>query len=112
MNTFKEQMSMDLDVFFNLDEFADTVSYYDGTATTPVKGIVDFGGTGFEKQARTGKITVKKSEVPSPGYRHTFTINGETWTVKADKSGLDITGVGLTWEIGIVKDERSNAWRT
>ena len=112
MTTLKEQLAADLDVFFDLDAFADTVSYYDGTATTPVKGIVDFGGTGFEKQARTGKITVKKSEVPSPGYRHTFGINGETWTVKADRNGLDINGDDLIWEIGIVKDERSNAWRT
>jgi hypothetical protein len=112
VTTFKEQMAADLDVFFNLDEFAEMVSYSDGTNTTSVKGILDFGGTEFDKQASTGKITVKKSDVPSPGYRHTFTIDGETWTVKADKSGLDISGEGLTWEIGIVKKERFGAWRT
>ena len=62
MTTFKEQMEMDLDVFFNLDEFADPVSYYDGTATTPVKGIVDFGGTGFDKQAKTEYIPGEKGD--------------------------------------------------
>lgn len=109
MSRFQEQMLADMDVWFNSDEFAEAVVYNDGISPVSILGVVDYGGA-TKQQATAATITVKKTDVPAPEYRHTFTISGQVWTIKADKTGVDIEGDNYIWVIGIVRDERVS-WR-
>jgi hypothetical protein len=115
MTTFKEQMAADVSaVFLNADEFADeTVVYNDGTGDVTVTGIVDYGPAEGEtkKSAKGATIIVAASEVPDPGYRHTFTIAGVEWQVAMNGSVPDVTGDGQVWEIGLITNEKVTSWR-
>lgn len=113
--TLADQLTTDLDVFFDLDEFAQTVTYDNGTTPTSIKAVVDPWGAVRQSgsQSTVKKIMVKKADVPVPDYRHSFVIDGTTWYIKSDPDkGLDAVGDDQVWEIGIVTDERSSAWRT
>lgn len=109
MNTFKEQMRRDLDVFFDTDVFAEPVVYTPaaGGEAVTVPAIIDYGATGRMDEGKEGDgyvwrlmcakgerpdfdrgrvretalVEVRKDQVPSPQYRDTFTIDGEVWTV-------------------------------
>jgi hypothetical protein len=114
MTTMAEQMAADLDFLFDTDVFAQVVTYNDGTTSASVNGIVDYGEVGGSgnNAVHGATITVKKSDVPDPGYRHTFTIDGNVWQVAMDNSRPRVRGDGLVWEIDLVRDERNNSWRT
>jgi len=112
MSNFTDQLAKDLAVFFNTDEFAIDVLYNDGAGPSAVPAVVDYAAPGSGTKADHALITVKKSEVPSPGYRHTFTIDSVVWTISSDPDkGLDIPGDDLTWTIPISKSERFSQWR-
>ncbi|EMS79207.1 head-tail joining protein [Desulfotignum phosphitoxidans] len=109
MTTFKEQMQLDLDVFFDTSEFATSVVYTpaSGGDAVTVPAIVDYGATGRMDEGKesdgyvwrlmcakgvrpdfdrgrvreTALVKVRKDQIPAPGYRDTFTIDGEVWTV-------------------------------
>ena len=98
--TFKDQLTTDLSVFFNTDEFAQTVTY----KGTPIAAIVDYGeNPGKEGDAliTLGTLTVKASDVPSPAYRDTVVIGSNTWRVR----GV-ISGDGYIWKLSIYRGER------
>jgi hypothetical protein len=96
-------MTADLSVFFNTDEFAETITY----AGVSIKAIVDYGrvqdlGNAVNNaNVNIAAIWVKKSDVASPTYRDTVVISGVTWTVLNVESGD-----GLTWKVNIRRDER------
>lgn len=56
-------------------------------------------------------ITVKKSDVDMPGYRDTFTVDGEDWYVAMDGSKPRATTEGYLWSIELSREERNTAWR-
>lgn len=112
MTTLAEQITADLATMFDTDEFAQTVTYSDGSTSSSITGIVDYGEVSGKNAVRGATITVKVSDVPSPGYRHTFTIDGDTWYVAMENSRPKIKGDGYVWVIDLVRDERSDAWRT
>lgn len=111
MTTFAEQMASDLDVLFDLDEFAETVTYSDGTTSSDVPAIVDYEPPAQNADAGI-RIMVKKSDVAAPGYRHSFTIGGDVWYVAMDGSRPLIKGDSLVWSIDLVHGERTKSWRT
>lgn len=112
MTTFKEQMLADLDCFFNLDEMAETVTYNPGTGPAEIPALVDYEEPGGQNASAGAQITVKKSDVAAPGYRHTFAIDGVVWHVAMENSRPKIQGDAHIWIIDLVQDERSKAWRT
>ena len=118
MTTFKEQMVVDLQVFFNLDEFARTVTYHDGAmgaAGIEVPAVVTFGARrqdGRTGDAEYGLIQVKRADVPDPQYRHWFIIDGKTFYIARDGKNPIVAVDELTWEIKITADERATSWRT
>lgn len=111
MTTLAEQITADLATMFDTDEFAQVVTYTAGSTASSITGIVDYGEVSGEN-AWGATITVKVSDVPSPGYRHTFTIDGATWYVAMENSRPKIKGDGYVWTIDLTRDERSDAWRT
>jgi hypothetical protein len=104
--TFKDFMADDLAAFFNVDEFAEEVTY------TPTGGVAVVVGAIVEAEqnqvmtgartSRIGSIYIRGSEVASPGYRDSVTINGTVWRV-IQVPGCADAGV---WKLGIQRDER------
>ena len=113
MTTLKEHIFADLDdAFLNTDEFAREVIYNNGTTDVTINGVVDYGAAGQGSKAEHATITVKKSDVPNPEYRQTFTIDGVVWYIASDKDkGLALEGDEYMWVIRIQKNERFNQWR-
>lgn len=102
--TLKTQMTTDLAVFFNDDEFAETVTY-NGTDIT---AIVEYGaGRDTGAVARLATLFVKKSDVTLPAYRDTIIIGSDTWRVfeNEDQEAV-ISGDGYVWKIPIFLSER------
>jgi len=105
--TLKTQMTSDLSVFFNTDEHATEVTYTPavGDAST-VDAVIDYGEEGDNdgRGSHLSEATLycKKSAISSPAYRETFTIGGETWTIRQILRGDD----DLVWHIRIQQEER------
>ncbi len=83
--TFKSQLTTDLSIFYNTDEFAETVSYIAaGGSATDITAIVTRDGTRLEPYVR-GEFTaiaiidVQKSEVPTPQHGDTYIFDSQTW---------------------------------
>ena len=83
--TLKTQMTSDLSIFFNTDEFAESVTYTPkGGAGSTISAIVERNDPFQEPYIRgektaTALIQVKKADVASPQYGDTFTFDSQTW---------------------------------
>ncbi|MCK5541708.1 MAG: hypothetical protein KAI40_03375 [Desulfobacterales bacterium] len=112
MNSFLEDMADDLDdVFINTDEFAQTINYYNGSATTQIDAVVTFGNDGQQFKADFATIIVKKADASAPAYGHTFEIEGAVFKISNDIKDAIVSFDQLTWEIKTAANERL-AWRT
>jgi hypothetical protein len=98
--TLKAQLTTDLSVFFDTNEFAETVTYN----AAPIIGIPDYGADQDSNDSDSmtkATIFVKASDVPAPKYRDTVIINSIVWNV------LNITeGDGYVWKLNLYRDER------
>lgn len=113
MSPFKDTLANDMGTFFNTDEFALTVTYNPGTGPVSIQAVVDYGDGQADPVAKVATITVQKSQVPDPDYRHTFVIDGLTWYVSAKKDkGTKIPGDDYVWVIPLNRDERVTSWQT
>jgi hypothetical protein len=85
--TLKTQMADDLSIFFDTDEFAETISYTPlDDAARNITAIVDRSAPGQEPYIRghntaTCEISVKASDMPTPQLGDLFTIDDQTWEV-------------------------------
>lgn len=106
MTTLKEQLSADIvAVFYNNDEFAETVVYNGAD----VLAIVNRGSSPniTETVATECSIRVQVSEVPSPAYRDVVVIGSDTFYVlQDDRETPRKTDDGLEWIIPLYSDER------
>lgn len=99
--TLKEDMVEDLDMFFNLDEFAETITYNG----VEIPAVVDFGEHPYEHGDALrdrAVIYVKVSDVAAPDYQDAVTIRGDAWTVRKVPDGHD----GATWLIEVARNIR------
>ena len=106
--TLKDQMTSDLPVFLNTDEFATTVSY-NGTDITAMVEVVVIDR--IENDGIVAELTVKVSDVADPSYRDTVIISSGllagTWKVFRDRTRqMLIRGDDNLWVVPIIKDER------
>lgn len=89
--TLKTQMTTDLSVFFDSDEFAESVTYTPtgGEATTITAIVVQ--DMPFQEPYVRGEMTavcdliVQRSEVSNPQEGDAFTFGGETWRLDPDR---------------------------
>ena len=84
--TFKSQLTSDLSVFYNEDEFAETVSYTPtGGAATDITAIVTREGSRLLEPYIRGEGTAialiehQKSEVSNPQHGDTYVFDSQTW---------------------------------
>jgi hypothetical protein len=104
--TFADQIAADLTaVFFNTDEFAETITFKGVTIPAIVTRQKKINNVGTYKI--TAWIEVKVSDVPAPKYRDVVVIGADTFYVYQDD---DVTpekdDSGLTWIIPLIRDER------
>jgi len=99
--TFKSQLTTDMSVFLNTDEFAETITYNG----SPIDAIVDYGEDLDDVKNGTNSIAdtiqVMVSDVATPAYRDAVIIGGNTYAVLRRKSGD-----GYTWTLEIYRGER------
>jgi len=95
------------------DDLPDTVVYNDGANSSSISAVVVLGQAGA-KPGDQASILVKKSDVSDPAYRHTFTIDGAVWYVRANEKGKDfiLSQDAALIELAISKNERFKQWRT
>lgn len=97
--SLKDDMKDDLDVFFNTDEFAQSIKYNNNTISALVrKGeipAVAKGGVAYK-----AKIEIKKTDVPNPKIHDVFIIDEESWLVE----GIEASD-GYIWRLRLRKDE-------
>jgi nitrogen regulatory protein PII len=102
--TLRAIIAADLDdVFFDVDEFAESITY-NGTT---IMAIVEYG----KQRAKDAivfdaEILVKASDVPIPTYRDTVVIDGVTFKVLQDAESQP-SGDGFTWRIPVMRNERA-----
>lgn len=104
---FKDQMTADLEVFFNTDEFAVNILYtpVDDFARA-ITGIPAYGknlaaaGSSDPAMAMMS-LSVMQSEVPAPQYDEKMEIDGIEWRIRRISEGD-----GYTWNIDLEKDKR------
>ena len=95
--TFKEQLTTDLSVFFNTDEFAETITYTpSGGSPVSIPAIINRDAPLQEPYIRgentaISEIMVKTSDVSNPQYGDTFTFDSETWGFDPENG---VTGKG------------------
>jgi len=94
--TLKDQMTSDLSVFFNTDEFAENVVYTakdEFPVTIPVIPADEEDIVGTESSVEEMRIEVKASDVPDPTYRDTFEVEGVTWYYAETEKKDDYTKI-------------------
>ena len=106
--TLKTQMVDDLSVFFNEDEFAESVTYTpsggDPVAVSIIPYTSDESLQDPQPAADEMIIEVRESEVASPNPQgDTFTIDSETWYIVENISGPKATGI---WRLRLTRSER------
>ena len=103
----KDQMLLDLDVFFNVDEFASVVTYRPATGDpVQIKAVFDTDRQRRDSGADQAWLYVKKADVPSPSYRDTFVIDGEEWKIQQRPGqGRVVFPAGGAWQIRITARE-------
>lgn len=102
--TLKDQLPLDLPVFFDEDEFAKSVDY--GTPPVPIIAIVDFGEdlSISGKMAKTaGSLIIKASDVPAPKFGDKVVIDTIDWTIEKVSDADD----GLIFLLDIRREEKS-----
>jgi hypothetical protein len=106
MMSLKDQMLLDLDVFFNLEEFACEAAYRPAAGGTSQVTAV------FDPDQKAGRgadqawIHVKKSEVPAPSYRDTFVVDGREWKILQEPGqGSVVVPEGGAWRIRVTARE-------
>jgi hypothetical protein len=103
--TFAQMLATDLDaVYFNVSEFAQTITYN----TAQIRAVVTYGEDltvirtgGSDAIAAECTITVRVADVASPAYRDTAVIAGVTYMVERI-----IAGDGAVWTIALTTDAR------
>lgn len=82
--TFKERLARNINVFFNLNEFAETVMY-NGNSIVVVPNLgsdlEDGNIVGYHGTSARAIFYLKAVEVPIPRHGDILTYNGEDWTV-------------------------------
>lgn len=85
--TFQTQLTADLAVFFNPDEFGRAATYTPVSGSAVTTTIMIEEGAGMQENvvginpAAVGKAWVKLSAVASPKQHDTITIGARTWSV-------------------------------
>ena len=98
--TFKNMITSDLSVIFNINELADTI-IYNGSSIQALIGYGECYDDQSNVNAVKANIAVKLSDVPSPAYDDTVVIAGVTWRV------LNIEkGNGYVWDLNLIRNER------
>lgn len=102
--TLKTQMQADLaSVFYNTDDFAETVTYTPaGGAGISVVAIIDYGRDdedGADDLGQNAKIRIMVSSVATVTAGDTITIGANTWEVHYARLSED----GLEWIADISK---------
>lgn len=103
--TLKAQLASDLDVFYDTDAFAESITY-NGEAVT---AIVSYQAPENlpESVATEALIRVRVSVVALPAYRDPVVIGADTFYVFQDDSVKPVkTDDGLEWIIPLYRDER------
>ena len=103
--TLKTQMTTDLAVFFNTDEFAENVTYTPtGGEAATIPAIVERDDPFQEAYVRgeetaTCQIHVKKSDVATPQFGDTFAFDSQTWELDPSRGVMyeddNILTIGL-----------------
>ncbi len=81
--TFDEALVLDLDVFFNIDEFAETAQYVQGQVQQEVRLVAEIGenlATGENVLQHEAVFYVRADEV-TPSYNDKITTLNEVWRV-------------------------------
>ncbi len=102
-------IALETDGFFS-DGLEDTVIYNDGTGPASMSAVVDY----WADREKMATIMVKKTDVPDPEYRHTFTIGDDVWYVRPpakDKNYILAQDENF-FLLAISKNERFSQWRT
>lgn len=112
MAFFADDILTDLDaVFYNTDEFAVTGVYSDGSRDIDISVIIDAADIRADRAGITAVAYVKAADVQTPGYRHTITVDGVTWTVDQEKHGAGYRNDGLVWQLPVIRGQRATQWR-
>ena len=104
---FKDDLTADLSIFFNTDEFAETIAY------TPVNGTLknipaivdlleDLGDDTLGK-AKLIEVIIKKDDIETPVYRDSIVIGGNEYYVSTVSEGE-----GYVWRLLARRDFRGN----
>lgn len=103
----KDQMLLDLDVFFNLDEFARETAYRPASGGEfPVTAVFDADPKAAARGADQAWLYVRKSEVPAPAYRDTFVLDGREWKIVQEPGqGNVVIPQGGAWRIRVTARE-------
>lgn len=101
--TLAAQLTTDLGVFFNVNEFAQVVTY-NSVIINAVESYAELMPENERISIKRQKIIyVKASDVAAPAYRDTVIINGVTWHVGPENEHEDLRG---TWKLPLYRDER------
>lgn len=103
--TLKTQMTSDLSIFLNTDEFAETITYTpSGGSATSISAIVEKDDIFQEPYVRgpdtaTCLVYVKASDVSTPQFGDTFTIDSVVWEFDPSRGVIymddDVYVIGL-----------------
>ena len=100
--TLSSQLTTDLPVFFETDEFAQTITYAGASITALVLFNENLDAAGGRESAMAmGEIWVKVSDVALPAYRDVVVIGSDTWNVRRI-----LFGDGYVWKVEIYSGER------
>ena len=105
--TLKADMTTDLAVFFETDEFAEAVTYTaKGSTGKSIDVILTDEDPAIEATIPPGDRTVilaKYADITAPRRGDTFTINSETWYVVGEPAGGRAEGI---WHIEVSRSAR------
>ena len=100
--TLKTQMTSDLSAFFNVDEFADTITYTpSGGAPVPITGIPEEMDPSIMDVAPPADVLY--SDVSDPQRGDTFTISSETWYLIENIGGGSHEGM---WKLLVSRSDK------
>jgi hypothetical protein len=103
--TLKNQIQADEDVFYDDDDFAETVMYNTQSSSDQILALVN-RGENLKHETNKAKITstvwVKRSDITQPTYKDTVVFDSYTWIVeKIDSGGL------IDWKVSLRRGSKT-----
>ena len=103
--TLKSQILTDQSIFYDDEDFAETVTYTTPSSSADILALINRGENLAHEQGRSkikSVVYIKKTDIAEPKYKDTITFDSFVWIVERIEQGSTID-----WKVSVRRGSRT-----